>query len=281
MSASLLLLAAAPMVSGDLANACKGRDGWADPAPPARIAEGLYDVGTCGITVVLVTTPAGHVLIDAGPAEAAPLVAANVERLGYKLADVRYVLSGHEHVDHAGGFAELLRRTSATLIVSERSRASIESGTIAPGDPQWASSKPYAAAKVGWTLPDGGRLAIGGVTFTQIATPGHSPGATSWTWQSCEAGACRTIVYADSLTAVSADDYRFRDHPDEVATLRASIARVRGLKCDLLITPHPGASALFARLSGAAPLVDPEGCRRYADAASAALDARLAKEARK
>jgi metallo-beta-lactamase class B len=277
MSASLLILAAAV----DLATACKGRDGWADPAPPARIAEGVYDVGTCGITVVLVTTPAGHVLIDAGPVEAAPLVAANVERLGYKLTDVRYILSGHEHHDHAGGFAELLRRTGATLIVGERSRASIESGTLAPTDPQWASSKPFARARVGWTLPDGGRLAIGGVTFTAVATPGHSPGATSWTWASCEAGACRTIVYADSLTAVSAPTYRFRDHPDAVATLRGSIARVRELKCDLLITPHPGASNLFPRLSGSAPLVDPEGCSRYADAASAALDARLAKESRR
>lgn len=281
MSASLLLLAAAPTLLGDLATACRGRDGWADPAPPARIAEGVYDVGTCGITVVLVTTPAGHVLIDAGPADAAPLVAANVARLGYRLADVRYLLSGHEHLDHAGGFAELRRRTGATLVVSERARTSIETGTADPADPQFASLKPFAPADVGWTVPDGGRVAIGGVTFTAIATPGHSPGATTWTWRSCEAGACRTIVYADSLTAVSAPGYCFRDHPDEVATLRASIMRVRGLQCDLLITPHPGASRLFERLAGAAPLVDPEGCRRYADAADRALDARLAKEARR
>ena len=277
MSASLLILAAAV----DLATACRGRDGWADRAPPARIAEGVYDVGTCGITVVLVTTPAGHVLIDAGPAEAAPLVAANVERLGYKLADVRYLLSGHEHLDHAGGLAELKRRTAATLIVSDRARTSIETGTVDPADPQWSSLKPFAPTDVGWTVPDGGRVALGGMTLTAIATPGHSPGATSWTWQSCEAGACRTIVYADSLSAVAAPAYRFRDHPAEVATLRASIARVHALKCDLLITPHPGASALFERLAGAAPLVDPEGCRRYADAADRALDARLAGEARR
>lgn len=278
MSASLLLLAAAL----DLATACKGRDGWADAAPPARIADGVYDVGTCGITVVLVTTPEGHVLIDAGPAEAASLVAANIERLGLRLSDVRFILSGHEHLDHAGGFAELERRIGATLIVRDAARASIESGTVDPADPQWSSLKSFAPAKVGWTVPDGGRVKVGGVVFTAIATPGHSPGATSWTWRSCDAGAaCRTIVYADSLTVVSAPGYRFHDHPTEVATLRASIAHVRGLNCDLLITPHPGASNLFARLSGAAPLVDPEGCRRYADAASAALDARLAKEARR
>jgi metallo-beta-lactamase class B len=279
MFVSLLLLAAADPAAR--AAACRGRDGWTDAAPPARIAEGVYDVGTCGITVVLVTTPEGAVLIDAGPAEAAPLVAANIVRVGVRLQDVRYILSGHEHFDHAGGFADLQRRTDAKLIVSERARAAIESGTADPADPQFVSLKPFKGTPVAWTVPDGGRVALGGVTFTALATPGHSPGATSWTWASCEGGACRTIVYADSLSAVSAAGYRFRDHPREVATLRASIAKVRALPCDLLLTPHPGASNLDARLAGRAPLADPAGCRRYADAATVALDARLAAEARR
>ena len=278
MFASLLLAAADPAA---LAAACRGRDGWADPVPPARIAENLYAVGTCGITVLLVTTPEGAVLIDAGPAEAAPLVAANIERLGVRLRDVRFILGGHEHFDHAGGFAELQRRTGATLIVRDAARASIETGTADPADPQFASIKSFAPATVGWTVPDGGRVALGGVTFTAVATPGHSPGATSWTWRACDGATCRTIVYADSLSAVSAPGYRFRDHPGEVATLRASIAKVRALPCDLVITPHPGASNLHARLAGQAPLADPTGCRRYADAAGAALDSRLAKEARR
>lgn len=279
MFVSLLLLAAADPAA--LATACRGRDGWADPAPPARIAEGVYDVGTCGITVVLVTTPEGAVLTDAGPAEAAPLVAANIERVGVKLTDVRYILSGHEHHDHAGGFAELQRRTGARLIVSEQARAAIESGTADPADPQFLSLKPFKRTPVAWTVPDGGHLKLGGTMFTAIATPGHSPGATSWTWASCEGSTCKTVVYADSLSAVAAPGYRFRDHPDAVKTLRASIAKVRALPCDLVLTPHPAASNLFPRLAGQAPLADPTGCQRYADAATIALDARLAQEARR
>jgi len=277
MSASLLLLAAGAV---DLAAACRGRDGWADPAPPAQVAAGVYDVGTCGITVLLVTTPAGHVLIDAGPAEAAPLVAANVARLGYRLADVRFLLSSHEHRDHAGGLAELARRTGATLVVRDAARAAVETGTGDPADPQFGSIGSFAPATVGYTVPDGGRVALGGTTFTALATPGHSPGATSWTWASCDGGACRTLVYADSLTAVSACGYRFRQHPEVVAALRGSIARVRALPCDILLTPHPGASRLHERLAGRVPLVDPDGCRRYADAAEQALDKRLSEEPR-
>lgn len=277
MFASLLLLAAAADPAARLA-ACRGRDGWTDAAPPARIAPNVYDVGTCGISVLLVTTRSGHVLIDAGPAAAAPLVAANVERLGYRLHDVRYLLSGHEHHDHAGGFAELQRRTGATLVTRGAGRATIERGSADAVDPQAKQLEPFPPARVGRVVRDREAITLGGTSFTAIATPGHSRGATSWTWPACEKGRCRTIVYADSLSAVSAPGYRFTDHPAEVATLRASITRVAALHCDILITPHPAASSLHERLAGQRPLIDPSGCRRYAEAAGAALNRRLVEE---
>src|SRR5690242_855730 len=62
---------------------CEDKDGWADSAPPIRLFANVYDVGTCGIVVLLVAGDEGHVLIDSGPAEAAPLVAANIRRLGF------------------------------------------------------------------------------------------------------------------------------------------------------------------------------------------------------
>ena len=48
----------------DLAAACQGKDGWDDPAPPARLHGSTYYVGTCGITALLVAGERGHVLID-------------------------------------------------------------------------------------------------------------------------------------------------------------------------------------------------------------------------
>ncbi|WP_375286970.1 subclass B3 metallo-beta-lactamase [Sphingomonas sp.] len=277
MSASLLLLAAAADPAAWV-SACRGHGGWTDPAPPVRIAADVYDVGTCGITVLLVRTRAGLVLIDAGPAAAAPLVERNIARLGYRLRAVRYILSGHEHHDHAGGFAALQRRSGAILVTRAAGRAAIESGRPDPADPQARSLDPFPPARVGRTVADSGTVRLGGVTFTAVATPGHSPGATSWTWRTCDRSGCPTIVYADSLTAVSAPGYRFSDHPAQVSTLRASIARVAALDCDLLITPHPGASGLADRLAGRAPLVDRTGCRRYAQDAAAGLDRRLAEE---
>ena len=75
--------------------------------------------------------------------------------------------------------------------------------------------------------------------LTAIATPGHTPGALSWHWGSCDGGVCRPIVYADSLTPVSNDTYRFSDHPAYLAAFRASIAKIAALPCEILLTPHP------------------------------------------
>src|SRR6188768_3988520 len=66
---------------------CQDKDGWSDPAPPIRLFANVYDVGTCGIVVLLIASNEGHVLIDSGPAEAAPLVIANIRELGFVTDD--------------------------------------------------------------------------------------------------------------------------------------------------------------------------------------------------
>ena len=261
-----------------LATACAGRDGWSDPAPPARIFGNTYYVGTCGITALLVTSPQGHVLIDGGTAEAAPAIAANIERLGFKLADVRLLLNSHEHFDHAGGIAPLQRLTGARLQVREPARAVFQTGVPAATDPQAGSLAPLQPARVDGIVAGGQVVRLGRLALTAHATPGHSPGSTSWTWRSCEGRRCVRVAYADSLTAGSADSYRFTDHPAYVAEFRATLAKVAALDCDLLITPHPDASKLFDRLAGKGLLINPGACKTYAGLAAQALDERLGRE---
>lgn len=96
-------------------------------------------------------------------------------------------------------------------------------------------------------------------------------------------GGCLDVAYVDSLTAVSASGYRFTDaraNPTILPTFRATFERVAALPCDLLLTPHPQASALWSRLGPAAsqPLAAPGACRAYVDDARRRLDARLAQE---
>jgi metallo-beta-lactamase class B len=260
--------------------ACGDRDGWSDAAPPAHIFGNVYMVGTCGITALLITTPNGHFLIDGATDEAAEGIADNIRQLGFDPKDIRYILVTHEHLDHAGGLAKLKAISGARFAVREAAREGMATGLPVANDPQHGIHPAFPGIKAEQIIGDGEALRIGKQMLTAIATPGHSPGGTSYTWKSCDRNVCRQIVYADSLNAVSADDYRFSDHPDYVATLRSSMAKIEALKnCDIMISPHPFQSEFFQRLAGEKPLIDPERCKQYVAAARKRLDDRLAKEA--
>lgn len=262
-----------------LAKACAGRDGWSDAAPPARIFGNNYYVGTCGISVVLITSDQGHVLIDSGTIGAAPLVLASIRKLGLKPEDVRWIISSHEHYDHVGALAELQQATGARVAALPTMARALDSGRASVDDPQATSLDRFAPVKVDKVLHEGESLTLRALKFTPYATPAHSPGSTSWTWQSCDdAGDCRTMTYADSATTISADGYRFHDHADRMAQIERGIAAVAALPCDVLITPHPSASHLFERFAGQEPLADRQACANYAERARATYSKRLTLE---
>lgn len=270
-----------PGASKDIAGACAGRDGWSEPAPPAKIHGKSWYVGTCGITVVLVETSAGLVLIDTGPEDAAPHVLANIKALGFNPRQIKWLLMTHEHFDHVGGMATIQQATGARLLVSPGAETAMRTGKAIPEDPQaaWLAKYPMAPVRVDRVLRSGASLLIGGTRFTMHANPTHSPGSASWTWRSCESGKCLSIAYADSISTISSDDYHFTQHPERVEAARAGLRVIEALPCDLLLTPHPGGSALLERLSGQQPLTEPRACIAYAATGSERLSQRLDKEA--
>ena len=258
---------------------CKNWDDWTKPAPPVRIHANTYLVGTCGISAILITGTQGDILIDGGPEAGADLIARNIRSLGFKLSDVKILLHSHEHFDHVGGIARLQQLTGAQLFASPEAAKVFATGAAGSGDPQAGINKPFPAARVDRLIRDGDDVRLGNLTLTAVATPGHTPGALSWHWGSCDGGICRQIVYADSLSPVSREDYHFSDHPAYLAAYRASIAKVAALNCDILLTPHPSASQMVDRLAGRSPLENSNACRDYAASLSKQLDDRLAKEA--
>jgi metallo-beta-lactamase class B len=259
------------------AAACKDWDDWDKPAPPVRIHANTYLVGTCGISAILITGTGGDILIDGGTENGAALIASNIRKLGFRLSDVKIILNSHEHNDHVGGIARLQRLSGARLFASPAAAKVLATGAAGVGDPQAGMQKPFPPARVDQVIRDGQTVQLGNLTLTAVATPGHTPGALTWHWVSCDGGVCRSIVYADSLTPVSRADYRFSDHPDYLAAFRASIAKVGALDCEILLTPHPSASDMVKRL-GRAEVDGDNQCRDYAAGLTRQLDERLAKE---
>jgi metallo-beta-lactamase class B len=258
--------------------ACKDSGDYNKPAPPVRIHANTYLVGSCGISSILITGTQGHVLIDGGTEQDADLIADNIRTLGFKVEDIKFILMSHEHFDHVGGIAKLQRLSGATLVASAPAAKVFATGAAGADDPQAGVNKPFPPASVGRIIADGGEVRLGNLMLTAMTTPGHTPGALSWRWVSCDGGVCRTIVYADSLTPVSRADYRFSDHPTYLAAYRASIAKIAASPCEILITPHPAASDMPGRLALGRPLFDADACKSYAAGLTKQLDDRLAKE---
>jgi metallo-beta-lactamase class B len=266
------------------AKACADDAGWNDPATPLQVYGNTWYVGTCGITALLVTSDDGHILVDAGTPQAGPLILANIRALGFKPEDVRAIVFSHEHNDHAGSLAELQRATGAPVYARAPAVGTLKRGMPDRRDPQLEVAEPIAPVERVVTLADDGVVRVGPLALQAVASPGHTPGGTSWTWRSCEGDTCHQMVYADSLTAISDDVYRYSDdaaHPGYTAAFRGTLARVAALDCDILVTPHPSASALWTRIGprANAPRVDRGACRAYAQKASERLDKRLADEA--
>ncbi len=260
---------------------------WNTPQKPFRIYGNTYYVGPHGLAAILITSPAGDVLIDGALRESAPLIAANIRELGFKLEDVKLILNTHVHHDHAGGIAELQRLTGARVVASPWSAAVLRHGGVAPDDPQLGELLPIEPVAHVEVVKDSETLHVGSLAVTAHSTAGHTPGGTSWTWDSCEGTACEHMVYADSLSAVSAPGFRFSAstaYPHALGDFAKSISWLRATPCDILLTPHGEASDFWAHMeahrSGASPdpLIDPGACRRLADTAEKNLAKRLLEE---
>ena len=253
---------------------------WNGPHAPFKLYGSSYYVGVDGLSAVLITTPKGHFLIDGGLPQSAQAIRQNIQSLGFDVRDVKWLLNSHAHFDHAGGLAALQRMSGAPVVASGETVKSLEIGHALPEDPQYAADNTMAFPAVTsvHAIRDGEALVLGGVTVTAHNTPGHAPGGNSWRWKTCEAGKCFTLVYADSLTPVSEPDYRFSDHPEYLTAFRQSIAKIRALDCDILVSAHPEFSNLFERVA-AGSLIDAAACRKYADDAEERLANRLGKEA--
>ena len=273
LAASLILIVQSPAVlKPDPPHKCADCDNWNGPHGPFKVFGNTYYVGVEGISSVLIVGNQGSILLDGALPQSAAIIDANIRKLGLKTTDVRMILNSHAHYDHAGGIAALQRLTGATVAASAAGKGAIERGEPTPDDPQYGfgrAANAFPAVRNVRAVADGETLHVGDIAITAHLVPGHTPGATTWTWRACQGAECRNIVYADSLNAVSAPGFRFTGdatHPSLIEQFRKNIRLVREMPCDIAIPVHP-----------TFPLA-PNGCRAHADAAEQRLEARMAEE---
>src|SRR5947209_5847998 len=171
---------------------------WNTPTEPFRVVGNVYYVGTKGIASYLITGPDGNILMDTAMPEATGQIKANIQKLGFKLADIKFILNTHAHFDHTGGFAEIKRETGAQLIAGAADKPLLEGGYY-PGQENEAALK-FPAVHVDRAVRDGDVVTVGPLSLTAHATPGHSPGCTTWTTDVKEGDQSHKIIFFCSAT---------------------------------------------------------------------------------
>lgn len=285
MSLLLFMLLSSGAFTQDPASSCKNCAVWNAPQEPFKIYGNTYYVGTHGLGSVLITSPSGHILIDGGLAESVPQIVSHIRSLGFRVEDVKLIVNSHVHYDHAGGISELQKLSGARVAASPWTADVMRRGIVPHDDPQFGVIIPIARVAQVTTIKDAEVLHAGSIGITAHFTPGHTKGGTSWTWRSCESGLCLNMVYADSLTPVSSDDFLFtesKEYPNAKADFERSYSFLESTPCDILVTPHPDFSKLWQRLerrkSDPNAMIDSGACRTLAGTSRQDLKARLAEE---
>jgi metallo-beta-lactamase class B len=255
---------------------------WNEPVEPFRIAGNLYYVGARDVTSYLVTTPAGHVVIDSGFAETVPQVLANVRTLGFEPKDVKWLLISHPHYDHVGGIADLRDATGAKIAVSAADAGQAARGGV--GDFAFGDRFRYRPFTADRLLHDGDTVAVGGATLTANVTPGHTRGCTSWSMDVVEAGKPLHVVFVCSVTAPGYQLARNEAYPRIVEDYRETFRRLATMPVDVFLAAHGSFFGLVEKRAALSrnpeqnPFVDPDGYHAHLARLRADLERKVAEQ---
>jgi len=231
--------------------------------PPHRVVGNIYYVGTRTLSAYLITTPAGHILLNSTYERNVRTIAASVAQLGFVFTDVKILLGTHAHGDHQEGDALVKELTGAQVMAMAEDVPALRA--IAPG------GKPHPVDRV---LRDGETVTLGGTSLVAHLTAGHTRGCTTWTMKAADSGRSYDVVFACS----------YRAPADVTPAIEAEFARtfkvIRSLPCDVPLGDHPAQydmAAKYARLKPGAPnpFIDPANCWGEAEIQEAMLKAQL------
>lgn len=272
---SLLRAAAAVGLSLHAGVSAQDPASWSRPTPAFRVLGPIHYVGTEGLAAYLIRTPAGPILIDGTLERNAPAIERGIVGSGVRVRDVKLLLLSHAHFDHAAGLARLKRDTGARLVVGAGDARAVATGTP-PGETSYGVIR-FPAVAVDQTIGDGERVALGGVTLTAVATPGHTPGCTSWRMRVVERGRALDVLFLCSLTVAGNKLVGNRAYPGIVGDFRRTFARLRRERADVVLPFHPEQAQVFERRREGR-LVDPALLPRLAGEAEAAFGKELKKQ---
>jgi metallo-beta-lactamase class B len=233
----------------------------------------LHYVGTATLNSYLFTTPQGHILINSNYEDTVPLLRTSVEKLGFKLTDIKIILGSHAHPDHQQADAMLKELAGGATVMAMEQDVPALKAMKAP------SGKPYSADRV---LKDGEQVSLGGTTLTAHLTPGHTRGCTTWTTRIADGGRTYNVLIACAGLQENVRLVNNKNYPQIAEDFARSIKTYKSLPVDIFL----GAHSWFFDLAGkhkklgsaTNPYVDPEGYKAWVDSQEKSYNTTLAEQ---
>jgi metallo-beta-lactamase class B len=238
---------------------------WIKPFPPVRIVGNVYYVGTYDLAVYLITTPQGHILINTGVNDSVAPIRANVEALGFKLADVKLLLATHGHWDHVGAMAELKRVTGAPIHMHEGDADMLETGGGVDYRYPNGRGPIYEPVKVDRRLKDGDKVGLGGMELTVHHHPGHTKGSTSFSFTVKDAARSYNVLLVNMGSINPGVNVSgMPGFPEITEAYAQTLAKQKQMNPDIYISSHAGQFDLHKKYKPGDPydperFVDPNG----------------------
>ena len=241
--------------------------------PAHKMIGNVHYVGTVTLNSYLITTPQGHILINTNFEDTVPLLRASVEKLGFKMTDIKIILGSHAHPDHQQADAIVKEATGGAMVMAMEQDVPGLKGMKAP------SGKPHPIDRV---LKDGDEVTLGGTTLTAHLTPGHTRGCTTWTTKVAEGGRTYDVLIACAGLQEGARLVNNTNYPEIAADFAKSIKTYKTLNGEVFLGAHSwffDLAGKYKRLgSGANPYVDPAGYKAWVDNQEKNYNALLAEQ---
>ena len=228
-----LLLLTAILFSGVITKAQHPE--WSAPYEPFRIAGNLYYVGTYDLACYLIVTSSGNILINTGLDDSADMITKNIEKLGFKPADIKILLTTQAHYDHLGAMAAIQRLTGAKMMVDRGDSAVVADG----GKSDHILDNSFAPVKVSRVLRDKETIKLGDVSLVMLHHLGHTKGSCSYLFTVRDSSRSYRVLIANMPTIVTSKKFSEEtSYPQISSDYAYTLREMKKLKFDLWVASH-------------------------------------------
>ncbi len=215
-----------------------------DPAiAPTKLFDNVWALADSGTTVYAIVTPDGIILIDASyPQQTDTLLLPQMAQAGLDPAKVIEILVTHGHQDHYGGATYFQQKYGTKVAVSR-----IDWDVMANNKPVAGISAPKRDIEI----EDGKAFTAGGITFTPVLVPGHTPGSLAFIFPVQDNGKPHMAALYGSAP-LRADRLRPEGLVQEIGSWKKFAAVAKRMKVDVELQNHPLFDNMPAKLQALA-----------------------------